>query len=330
MAAVDFHGDGLLEGAATVHDAGDTGDGEPDTLSGLPGDVLLDILGRLVEDGDVRTVARTSILSRRWRHLPWPQISTKVPLDVGDFFPHDATAGLAAALERFLAAPRSARVIQWLSLKFILTRRDHLRRIGDLVGAAAAAGVVKSVEFNLVTEVELLAAAGDKELTMLGYGDRFRQFVHDCPGAFRCLTELTVESLWWRDAAVVSDLLRRCAALEHLCLRRCGLVAGPVQAGDMAGAPMLELAVDAPRSRLKTLVCDSCHVGGVKLVHAPELVAFQHRWINEETTPVSLGHAPALRTLILQFLQYDDEDDKWRLSELLVNGDHIETILIDF
>jgi hypothetical protein len=107
---------------------------EVDKISGLPDDVLLDILGRLAMAGDV---ARTSILSRRWRSLPWPQIPT-VFLDVGEFFrsarrqllfveQHWATAGLTDALARFLAVPPSARVIETLSLKLILTRRHYVR-----------------------------------------------------------------------------------------------------------------------------------------------------------------------------------------------------------
>jgi hypothetical protein len=42
---------------------------------------------------------------------------------------HQATAGLTDALARFLAAPPSARVIETLSLKLILTRCDYVRRV---------------------------------------------------------------------------------------------------------------------------------------------------------------------------------------------------------
>ncbi|KAL6591390.1 hypothetical protein ACP70R_049893 [Stipagrostis hirtigluma subsp. patula] len=101
--------------------------GEHDRLSELPDDVLLNILGRLADAGDVRTVARTSILSRRWRPLPWPQL-TNIYLDVGSFITqsdewiparrrrqrrfgehHHATAGFTDALARFLAAARAER-----------------------------------------------------------------------------------------------------------------------------------------------------------------------------------------------------------------------------
>ena len=55
--------------------AEDTADAGIDKISELPDDILLDILGRQFTAGDVRTAARTSILSCRWRHLPWPEIS---------------------------------------------------------------------------------------------------------------------------------------------------------------------------------------------------------------------------------------------------------------
>ena len=64
---------------------------------------------------------------------------------------NQATSVLTDALARFLAAPPSARVIETLRLKLILTRRDYVRRVGELVGAAADAGAVKTVELELVT-----------------------------------------------------------------------------------------------------------------------------------------------------------------------------------
>ena len=70
-------------------------------ISGLPDDVLLNILERLVMAGDAHTAARsTCVLSLRWRHLPWNQIPG-VSLDVGAFYPPGGwcTAARAAAGE---------------------------------------------------------------------------------------------------------------------------------------------------------------------------------------------------------------------------------------
>ncbi|KAL6640759.1 hypothetical protein ACP70R_021882 [Stipagrostis hirtigluma subsp. patula] len=351
MAAGNFHEKSVREegtATATAHDATGTLDGDLDRLSWLPDDVLLDILGRLAADGDVRTVAGTSTLSRRWRHLPWPLVPA-VRLDVGDFLPrsdewtrtrrrrrrlaeqHDATAGLTDALARFLAAPRSERVVEWLSLKFILTRRDHARRIGDLV--AAAAGAVRDVRLEVVTELDRLpAAADDKERTMLGHGERFGQFVRDCPGALRRVTELTVHAHWFHDPAVLNDVVRGCGALEHLAVVRCGFVEDDGKLHYDYAAPLV-LAIDAPESRLRTLVCDGCRVDSVKLVQAPALAEFYYNCTSESRSwspPFSLGHTPSLKSLDLQCRQFEYQHDEWRLSELLVNGHQIETLIFRF
>jgi hypothetical protein len=108
-----------------------------------------------------------------------------------------ATAGLTDGLARFPAAPPSARVIETLSLKLILTRRGNVRRVGELVGAAADAGAVKTVELELVTEMARVASEVEAR-TKLGYGERFRHFIQDCPGAFRSLNKLALHNLWFR------------------------------------------------------------------------------------------------------------------------------------
>ncbi|CAD6241831.1 unnamed protein product [Miscanthus lutarioriparius] len=313
---------------------------EVDKISGLPDDVLLDILGRLAMAGDVRTVARTSILSRRWRSLPWPQIPT-VSLDVGEFFrsdddewrvwrrsrrqhrfveQHQATAGLTDALARFLAAPPSARVIETLSLKLILTRRDYVSRVGELVGAAADAGAVKTVELELVTEMEMAMAmasvAFDPDaLTKLGYGERFRHFLQDCPGAFRSLTKLNLQNLWFDDPAEVNNLVRGCHALQRLSLSSCvlcpkALLLAMDDDDDDDGPPRLPmLTIDAPQSRLQTLVCEHCIMGGVELVQAPELVTLEYNaggLFLQDYHPVSIGCAPSLQRLGLYQYQHED------------------------
>ncbi|KAL6912299.1 hypothetical protein ACP4OV_001104 [Aristida adscensionis] len=368
MAAGNFQDDkAVREGAAAAAAAAardaadDAGDGEPDALSGLPDDVLLDILGRLAAAGDVRTVARTSVLSRRWRPLPWHHITT-VSLDVGDFFAdsaewvparrqsrrrfgdqHRATAGLAGALVRFLAAPASERVIETLALKFVLTRCDYVRRIGDLVcwnhslallnsnivGAAAAAGKVKAVELELVTEVQCVSRG--EAATMLGYGGRFRDFLADCPGAFRRLTSLTLDNLWSAGAAVLEELVRGCAALEFLCLNFCGFV--HLDAGqDVDDAPPAVVTIDAPRSRLKTLLFVQCCVERVKLVQAPALEWFQYAWWLFDfhgLPPVRFGSTPSLRRLAL-FHGLEDGAKRWKLSELLANAGQLERLTLGF
>lgn len=356
-------GDGHTAGAAMVHDPEDVVEAEiDDRITELPDDVLLDILGRLAEAGDVRAVARTSILSRRWRSLPWPEIP-RVSLDVERFLHPDVqvqspwrhvqrrcrlpiwlqnqrrvTAGLTDALARFLAAPPSRRVIDTLSLKFILTTRGHERRIGELVGAAAGTGTVKNVDVEL-----LIAEAGgvaltpeEEERTKLGYGERFVHFLQGCPATFRSLTKLTLHDLWFHDPAELNGLVRRCNALVFLSLSSCALLPVPpvgVGGDDVEEPPRRPpLSIDAPESRLQTLLCDLCRIGGVELVRAPELVGLRYRAIVfEDSPPVSFGCTPSLKGLHLGHYQDEGAIVKLKLSELLVNGGgQLERLLLAF
>lgn len=329
-------------------------DGEMDRFSGLPDDVLLDILGRLVTAGDVRTVAKTSILSRRWRSLPWRQI-TNVSLDVGYFFPadssenpwvlvrrgrrqrfwdqHEATAGFTAALANFLADPPSKRIIQKLSLKFILTKRDLLCRIGNVIVAGTDAGASRTWSSRSLTEITRVPYDFEGRTTRLGYGERFKHLA--CSGAFRCLTKLTLRNLCFDDPDMVNNLVRRCNALEFLFLSACGLYSRAIDDddGDSRFLPWPVLSIDAPQSRLQYLLCDSCHIGGVQLVQAPALVALRYSSVivDDNFHLISFWCAPSLKGLCLDFYQSEESVLKLKLSELLVNcGRQIEWLCLVF
>ncbi|PNT69387.1 hypothetical protein BRADI_3g54553v3 [Brachypodium distachyon] len=200
----------------------------------------------------------------------------------------------------------------------ILTKYELLRRVGRLVGEAKRSGRIKGgngtggaiVELELLTEKTNLKDAEDEPAeVMLGYGALFARFQRGCPRAFRALTRLSVENLWFEDRAAVSDLVRRCVALEHLSLRFCGF------------EPAAAMAIDLPpESRLRTLLCVECHVPGVDLVRAPSLVELHCGWrLVDGAPPASFGHAPELRKLTLHYQQYEDQEDLWLLSEFLVN-----------
>nr|TKW42127.1 hypothetical protein SEVIR_1G363200v2 [Setaria viridis] len=291
-----------------VHDPVDIVEAEIGKISELPGDVLLDILGRLVEAGDVRAVRP---LGRRvvvWQHVRrrrqrvWQQDQ------------HRATAGLTDALARFLAAPPSKRVIERLSLKFILTRRDYVRRIGELVGAAAGTGTVKNIEVELVSPrwraSRPTKRSGPSSATASASGTSCMQ---DCPGAFRSLTKLTLQDLWFHDMAELNGLVRGCDALLFLSLSSCALL--PPIGDEPPQRP--PLAIDAP---------------DVELVQAPELVALRYRAIVvEDSPPVSFGCTPSLKGLYLGHYQDEGSFAKLKLSELLVNGGgQLEVLFLAF
>jgi hypothetical protein len=99
--------------------------------------------------------------------------------------------------------------------------------------------------------------------TKLGYGERFRHFVQDCPGAFRSLTKLArpAEPCGSTTRPKVNNLVHSCHALQHLSLSSCGglcpkafLLVLAMDDDDRAASSSAPHA-DAPQSRLRTLVC---------------------------------------------------------------------------
>lgn len=118
-----------------------------DRLSELPDDVLLLVLDRL--RGDVRQVARTCVLSKRWRTLPLMlpclvmSASSFLPASpAGSRLPirclHQGTSKFTDALRLFMAIPAGGkRHIKRLTLGFSLTKQHHgLHEIGRLVSVA--------------------------------------------------------------------------------------------------------------------------------------------------------------------------------------------------
>jgi hypothetical protein len=187
---------------------------------------------------------------------------------------------------------------------------------------------VRTVELELVTEMEMASVPLELDAdarTKLGYGERFRHFVQDCPGAFRSLKKLALQNLWFDDPAEVNNLVRSCHALQHLSLSSCGLCpkALLLAMDDDEPLPRLPmLTIDAPQSRLQTLVCQFCIMGGVELVQAPELVTLEYNaggLFLLDYHPVSIGCAPSLQRLGLYQCQHEDRFFKLKLSELLVN-----------
>ena len=178
-------------------------------------------------------------------------------------------------------------------------------------------------------------STGEDAQLMVSYSQRFRDFLEDCPAAFRSLTRLTLEFLWFEDQDALRDLVRGCDALEFLSLKFCGLFRprSPDLDDDIIRPAVL--TIDVPRSRLKTLVCDHCYIERVELVQAPALVELQHRWYFDDHPPISFGCVPALRSLSLTHHphRHQDDDDviKWKLSELLArDGNQIQTLRFDF
>ena len=98
---------------------------DEDRLSMLTGDILLSILGR----GSSCMATRTSVLSTRWKHLPW--LLPELKMDVKDFLSvphrhpieskdmHEGMVSLTKATRSFFGKPRRETTLTHLQLKLI-------------------------------------------------------------------------------------------------------------------------------------------------------------------------------------------------------------------
>ncbi|GJN02531.1 hypothetical protein PR202_ga19893 [Eleusine coracana subsp. coracana] len=170
---------------------------QADRLSALPDDVLVLILDNLLL---LRDAVRTSILSRRWRHLPG--LLSEIVLDVGDFeFEEDdgskytleklmQTNATVVEATKSILAHKSQRAITYLSVTFYL--RDESIDIMRAMDGAMANREVVAAELDFLPEM-LDKYCGDDN--MLANGRRFMTFIDAYPRAFAGLTYLHVQSM---------------------------------------------------------------------------------------------------------------------------------------
>ncbi|TVU17419.1 hypothetical protein EJB05_33455, partial [Eragrostis curvula] len=115
---------------------------DEDRLSILPDDILLSILGRV----SITTAARTSVLSTRWKHLPW--LLPELTIDAKEFLP-------APHPTRSLLATRRCgyTTISRLQLKFYLLN-NYSDVIGPLISEAVDTRTVKDLDLDIIDEKE--------------------------------------------------------------------------------------------------------------------------------------------------------------------------------
>lgn len=307
-----------------------------DRISELPDDVLVSILEKL---GNTRQAVATSVLSRRWLHLPW--WIRRPFLSIFQFLPRSARAGgedgfknlqqrdldraippFVRAAMAFLASPTATHC---LALRFLLTDEEDdelvyaVRHLLLAAGAAADAGGggarCSSVQLDVratadTTEAQMRDGAR-RRLLLTGLVARPRGLL---------ITKLRLERLWLT-AADVAAVLGACARLVHLTLHGC-------RAGRGEGAA---LAIDgAPE--LRELVVRGCGYRRVELRRAPKLVRLTlESWSSTTTTaPLRLAAAPCLREISLVNSCTRRSSQRFRLSELLASATNLDCLSLNF
>ena len=200
-------------------------DREEDRLSALPDDILVNVLDRL----DVRTAARTSILSTRCSQLS-AKLSRLV-VNAQDFLP----AGVSIAnmsdddlvqmnvavfevTKNILARGNPGEhTIRLLSTTFYL-RDDIPISIGHAVGNAMVTHNIEKAEFTVLTVKQRRHCTLDD---VLNYGTQFVSFFNECLNAFTGLTCLYFENLRFVEPDFVSNIFVTCKLLKYLGLLNC-------------------------------------------------------------------------------------------------------------
>lgn len=306
-----------------------------DRLSELPDHLLLIVLGKLRPD--VRLVARTCVLSKRWKALPlmlprlWISADSFLPPTPDSTLPmrclHQATSKFADALRFFLATDTAGgqRDIRRLSLRFILTKkRRQLHEICRLVSAAVERGEVGALEgaLDTVEGADSIWATERGEAVARGYARRFMRLFRAAPAGVvgSSLAVLSLQNLCFLRASDLEGVVCACGALETLVLTYCWF------------ATPSPFRVDAgPRSRLRKLVVAEFFVEWVELVQAPELRGLTCENWTSKAFPVRFapGSAPSFEKMTLANRARPGQLS-FKLSELLENANPVEQLHLDF
>lgn len=235
----------------------------------------------------LRDAVKTSILSKRWRHLTgW---HSEIVLDVMDYEPEDdgfkytldklvRTNLFVVEATKSILAHKRQRAIWYLCIRFYL-RDESIDIVRSVDNAMGNCHVVKAA-FKILPEIT------DKYCTvddMLTYGRRFMTFVGAYPRAFAGLTDLCIHSLRLSESDF-TNVLNTCKKLKYLELQNC----------DAGFRSVLQI----DHSELVELNIFSCAFEKINLNCLPRLAHLSFRtWLPSDQYPLSFGYVPQLWSL---------------------------------
>ncbi|CAM0877919.1 unnamed protein product [Alopecurus aequalis] len=293
---------------------------DEDRLSTLTDDILLSILGR-VSSG---VAVRTSVLSTRWRHLPWllPEISITVkdflsvpcPDSIEANHMKEAMASLTEATRNFLAGHQRESTILSLHLELYLIN-TFLCEVGPLVGDAVDRGLLKDLDLTIIDETDILDCS---EEDMVQRAQEIDYFFSSYPSVAHCLTKLFLQNASFDKLDMHHVVFDFCKQLKHLILLNCD-----------TGVSSL-FKIDAPNSNLCVLEIHKCRFERIDVVCLPKLEKLLwNTWVCEDEAPVTFGFVPSLGELELTCGSSCDQRE-FKLSEVLHGVTGMHTLTLDF
>lgn len=291
---------------------------EDDMISKLNDDLLLSIL----ENVNLTTSIRASVLSKRWRCLPW--LLTQLSIDIKDFL-HEpyadptvddhidkAMSSLTEAVRSMLAPTHRKHIITRLCISFFVTS-GYSSKIGHLVNEAIENEMVKDVE--LASGLEMMPGDVSDE-DMLKHANSVNSFFGNYPNVYCCLTSLSLYNASFSESDLHNILANMCTQLNYLYLYHC-----------YTGYDSL-FKIDAPNSKLNVLEFSCCSFDQVELICLPKLKQLICGFWLSRYLPLTLGDVPCLKEV--EIYAATTYHEPFKLSELLCGTTCIDSLTLDF
>ncbi|KAF8679071.1 hypothetical protein HU200_045828 [Digitaria exilis] len=258
-------------------------------ISKLNDDVLLSIL----ENVNLTTSVRASVLSSRWRWLPW--FLTQLSIDIKDFLREPYTdptvddhidkamSSLTEAVRSMLAPTHRKSIIKRLCILFFVTS-GYSTEIGHLVNEAIEKGMVRDIE--LTSGLDLMPQ------------------------------DVSHESMLKHAEDLHNILANMCTQLNYLYLYHCDI-----------GSDSL-FKIDALNSELNVLEFVWCLFDRVELFCLPKLKKLICGFWLSRYLPLTLGDVPCLEEV--EIYSSTTFNEPFKLSEFLCGTTWIDTLTLDF